>query len=71
VAVAKFWASEGGQRVAGASQHLHGGVGVDMDYPLHRFTFWSKQLELALGGATRQLARLGRSMAANEPEGCP
>ncbi len=70
VAVAKFWASEGGQRVAAAAQHLHGGIGVDMDYPLHRFTFWSKQLELVLGGATRQLARLGRSMAANEPEGC-
>jgi 3-oxocholest-4-en-26-oyl-CoA dehydrogenase beta subunit len=70
VAVAKFWASEGGQRVAAATQHLHGGMGVDMDYPLHRFTFWSKQLELALGGANRQLARVGRSMAANEPEGC-
>jgi alkylation response protein AidB-like acyl-CoA dehydrogenase len=71
IAVAKFFAAEAGQRVIAAAQHLHGGVGVDMDYPLHRFTFWSKQVELALGGANRHLARLGRAMAAAKPEGCP
>jgi alkylation response protein AidB-like acyl-CoA dehydrogenase len=71
VAVAKFFAAEAGQRVISAAQHLHGGIGVDMDYPLHRFTFWAKQVELALGGSTRQLARLGRAMAAAKPEGCP
>ena len=37
VAVAKFWAAEGGQRVVHAAQHLHGGMGVDKDYPLHRY----------------------------------
>ena len=52
VAVAKFWAAEGGQRVAHAAQHLHGGIGVDLDYPLHRYFLWAKQLELTLGGAT-------------------
>ncbi|CAN5653152.1 acyl-CoA dehydrogenase family protein [soil metagenome] len=35
-ASAKFWAAEGGQRVVHAATHLHGGVGVDRDYPLHR-----------------------------------
>ena len=46
VAVAKFWAAEGGTRVVHAAQHLHGGVGVDRDYPLHRYFLWAKQLEL-------------------------
>ena len=71
IAVAKFFAAEAGQRVIAAAQHLHGGIGVDMDYPLHRYTFWSKQVELALGGANRHLARLGRAIAATKPEGCP
>ena len=52
VAVAKFWAAEGGQRVVHAAQHLHGGMGVDRDYPLHRYFLWAKWLELSLGGAT-------------------
>jgi len=57
--VAKFWAADGGHRVAIAAQHLHGGIGVDTDYPLHRFYLWTKQLELTLGGATEHLRRLG------------
>ena len=64
VAVAKFWAAEGGQRVVHAAVHLHGGVGVDRDYPLHRYFLLTKQLELTLGGATEQLLRLGAMMAA-------
>jgi alkylation response protein AidB-like acyl-CoA dehydrogenase len=63
VAVAKIWAAEAGQRVVHAAQHLHGGVGVDREYPLHRYFLWAKQLELALGGATRQLLRLGKLLA--------
>ncbi|HEY7921928.1 MAG TPA: acyl-CoA dehydrogenase, partial [Vicinamibacteria bacterium] len=63
VAVAKIWAAEAGQRVVHAAQHLHGGVGVDREYPLHRYFLWAKQLELTLGGATRQLLRLGKLLA--------
>jgi len=63
VAVAKFWASEGGQRVVHAAQHLHGGMGVDRDYPLHRYFLWAKWLELSLGGATRQLLTIGKQLA--------
>lgn len=62
-AVAKFWAADGGHRVVSAAQHLHGGVGVDLGYPLHRYFLWSKQIEATLGTATRQLVRLGRSLA--------
>ena len=34
--VAKFWAADAGARIATATQHLHGGMGVDLDYPIHR-----------------------------------
>jgi alkylation response protein AidB-like acyl-CoA dehydrogenase len=63
VAVAKYWAAAGGQRVVHAAQHLHGGMGVDRDYPLHRYFLLAKQLELFLGGANRQLTRLGALLA--------
>ena len=64
VAVAKFWAADGGQRVVHAAVHLHGGVGVDREYPLHRFFLNAKHIELTLGGATDQLLRLGATLAA-------
>jgi alkylation response protein AidB-like acyl-CoA dehydrogenase len=63
LAVAKFWAAEGGQRVVHAAQHLHGGIGVDVDYPLHRYFLWAKECELTLGSATPQLVTLGRALA--------
>jgi alkylation response protein AidB-like acyl-CoA dehydrogenase len=66
VATAKFWAAEGGQRVVHAAQHIHGGIGVDREYPLHRYFLWAKQLELTLGGATKQLRKLG-ALLASEP----
>ena len=66
VAVAKFWAAEGGQRVVHAAQHLHGGMGVDRDYPLHRYFLWAKVLELTLGSSTPQLLKIGRILA-DEP----
>ncbi len=66
VAIAKFWAADGGQRVVHAAVHLHGGVGVDRDYPLHRYFLMTKHLELTLGGATEQLLELG-AILASEP----
>jgi alkylation response protein AidB-like acyl-CoA dehydrogenase len=66
VAVAKYYASEGGQRVVRAAAHLHGGMGVSREYPLHRYYIWAKQLELTLGGTHASLARLGRLLA-DEP----
>ena len=64
VAIAKFWAADAGQRVVHAAQHVHGGMGVDRDYPLHRYFLMAKQLELAFGGSTPQLLKLGRMLAA-------
>jgi alkylation response protein AidB-like acyl-CoA dehydrogenase len=64
VAVAKWWAADAGHRVVHTTQHLHGGLGADVDYPIHRYFLWGKQIEVTLGGASHQLARLGREIAA-------
>jgi alkylation response protein AidB-like acyl-CoA dehydrogenase len=61
--IAKFWASDGGHRVVHACQHVHGGIGVDLDYPIHRFFRWSKRIEFTLGSATEHLRLLGRRLA--------
>lgn len=61
---AKFWAADGGHRVAHAAQHLHGGIGMDIDYPVHRWFRWIKVLELQLGSGTEHLRRLGALVAA-------
>lgn len=66
VAVAKFWAGEGGHFTTYAAQHLHGGMGLDLDYPVHRYFTWSKAIELSLGGSSQHLAALGAAMAATE-----
>ncbi len=63
VAIAKYWAAVAGQFVGYAAQHLHGGIGIDVDYPLHRYYLWAKQNELALGAAPIHLERLGAQLA--------
>jgi len=63
VATAKFWAAEGGSRVVHAALHVHGGISIDNDYPIHRYFLWMKQIEASLGAATPQLLRLGHVLA--------
>jgi 3-oxocholest-4-en-26-oyl-CoA dehydrogenase beta subunit len=64
VATAGWWGAEAGDRVLRATHHVHGGTGVDRDYPLHRLTQLLRRLEFTLGTATDHLDRLGRSLAA-------
>ncbi|MBN9740517.1 acyl-CoA dehydrogenase [Amycolatopsis sp. A1MSW2902] len=59
VATAKFWAAEAGHRVAHTAVHLHGGVGIDVEHPVHRYFAAAKRLEFTSGGATEQLLGLG------------
>ena len=66
VQVAKVWAGDVGHRVSYASQHLHGGTGIDRDYPLWRFCLWMRHNEAMLGGSARQLAALGARIASGE-----
>ena len=63
VATAKFWAAEAGHRVAHTAVHVHGGIGIDVTYPVHRYFVAAKQHEFALGGATAQLRRIGGVLA--------
>lgn len=64
IATAKYWAAIGGHRISHSAQHLHGGLGADMDYPIHRFFLAAKQVELSLGGTQPLLAEIGRQIAA-------
>jgi alkylation response protein AidB-like acyl-CoA dehydrogenase len=64
VASAKYTAATAGAEVIRAAHHLHGGIGLDRDYPLHRYTTLAKRLELLLGGAAEQAVLLGDLLAA-------
>jgi 3-oxocholest-4-en-26-oyl-CoA dehydrogenase beta subunit len=63
VASAKFWAADAGHRIAHTTVHVHGGMGIDMDHPAHRYFVAAKRNEFALGGATAQLRRIGAVLA--------
>lgn len=66
VHVAKLATADGGAEAAYACQHLHGGVGIDVDYPLHRYFKWATQIEHELGSAKLQLVALGDRIASGE-----
>ncbi|MEU9105926.1 acyl-CoA dehydrogenase family protein [Streptomyces xanthophaeus] len=60
---AAWWASEAGKRVVHAGQHLHGGMGADLDHPVHRHFLWGRQLDAYLGCGSELLAELGAVLA--------
>ena len=62
--VASWWRTQAGLDVVHRVQHVHGGIGVDVDYPVHRFFLWGKQLSGTLGGPGAILAELGDVLAA-------
>ena len=61
--VAKWFASDGAHHIAHGAQHMHGGAGVDVENPLHRYTLWSKHIECSLGAGTASLRALGKQLA--------
>ncbi len=63
VATAKYWACEGGNQIGHAALHIHGGISIDLDYPIHRHFLWIKQAEFSFGAATPTLVRLGALIA--------
>jgi acyl-CoA dehydrogenase len=63
VLTAAWWAAEGGQHCVHITQHLHGGMGADVTYPVHRYFLWGKQIELLTGGASALLAEMGDALA--------
>ena len=69
-ALATAWlACEAGHRIGHVAQHVHGGIGVDLTYPIHRFLYWSRALGLALGGSAACLERLGDWLSDNDKLG--
>ncbi|MFI9210672.1 acyl-CoA dehydrogenase family protein [Streptomyces sp. NPDC053253] len=64
---AAWWASEAGKRVVHTGQHLHGGMGADLDHPVHRHFLWGRQLDAYLGCGTELLAELGDLLAKGDP----
>ncbi len=69
--VAKWWASAGGLRVVLAGQHLHGGIGADVDYPIHRYFLWGRQIAFSLGSADGLAAELGDTLKTAPRIGAP
>lgn len=67
--VARWWASEGGKRAVHACQHLHGGMGSDIDHPIHRHFLWGRQIDVTLGTGMQQLAALGSLFAQGTAKG--
>lgn len=66
VLVAQWWASQAGVDIVHRTQHAHGGIGVDVDYPAHRFFLWGRELATTLGGALPALTELGEVLASRE-----
>ena len=65
VMIAKIWTGDVCHRVSQASQHLHGGVGIDRDYPLFRYCLWARQIELSCGNSSALTQALGNRIAAD------
>ncbi len=69
IRIAKWWACEGSHRVVHTAQHLHAGMGADVEYPIHRFFLWAKQHSYNFGSSSQQLDALGKLLAENDDVG--
>jgi alkylation response protein AidB-like acyl-CoA dehydrogenase len=69
VRCAKWYVADAGHRIVYRTQHLHGGIGVDVDYPIHRFFLWAKHLGMMLGGRSVQISKLGALLASDDSVG--
>ena len=67
-AAVRAWACDTGHRVTHAIQHMHGGMGVDTSYPIHRYTLWSRAIEISCGGVSANLDALGLWLSTAEVE---
>jgi alkylation response protein AidB-like acyl-CoA dehydrogenase len=57
--VAAYWLAQQAPAVLRTCHHLHGGIGMDVSYPLHRYSSLVKDLVRFVGGADYCLDRLG------------
>lgn len=61
--VAAYWLAEEALPALHTCHHLHGGLGVDASYPLHRYYSAVKDLVRLMGGVEHRLGRLGARTA--------
>ena len=59
IGAAKYWAAMGGDRVVHTAQHLHGGIGADVEYPVHRYFLWARGNGMMFGAGNQQVAEIG------------
>ena len=57
--VAAYWLAAEAPTAMRACHHLHGGTGMDVSYPLHRYSALVKDLVSLVGGADYRLGLLG------------
>src|SRR6266851_1362950 len=62
--VAAYWLTQHGPQALRACHHLHGGIGMDVTYPLHRYSSLVRDLVRFVGGADYRLDRLGATVGA-------
>ncbi len=61
--VAAYWLAEHGPAALRTCHHLHGGLGMDVSYPLHRYSALVSDLVRLVGGADYALDRLGERVS--------
>jgi 3-oxo-4-pregnene-20-carboxyl-CoA dehydrogenase alpha subunit len=61
--VAAYWLADQATAALRACHHLHGGIGMDVSYPLHRYSSMVTDLARFVGGADYRLDRLGARVA--------
>jgi hypothetical protein len=67
VDVAAYWLAEYGPAALRTCHHLHGGLGMDVTYPLPRYSALMTDLAAFVGGAAERLDRLGAREAGDPP----
>jgi alkylation response protein AidB-like acyl-CoA dehydrogenase len=65
VDVAAYWVANELPAAVQSCHHLHGGLGVDITYPLHRYYAHAKDLARLVGGASARLDRIGARCSSN------
>jgi 3-oxo-4-pregnene-20-carboxyl-CoA dehydrogenase alpha subunit len=63
--IAAYWVAAELPAALQTCHHLHGGLGLDVTYPLHRYYAQAKDLARLLGGASARLDRIGARCSSN------
>ena len=67
--VAAYWLASEAPAALRTCHQLHGGIGVDVSYPLHRYSAMITDLARFVGGADYRLDVLAGAVGAGQPDG--